>query len=163
MKKRLLLLSGVVAFSLAASAQYLKEDYISWGGSSENFGTTLQKWTPGSQVSEDDNFFISRVKPKARFRNAATQVMDTLQATYDKKLICWLPINSINETGWNRNALPDGRFDSEVFSMWSYVTHWGNWTAQFGRVPAALLDVAHKNGVAVSGCASVPNAAISSA
>lgn len=163
MKKRLLLLSGVVAFSLAASAQYLKEDYISWGGSSENFGTTLQKWTPGSQVSEDDNFFISRVKPKARFRNAATQVMDTLQTTYDKKLICWLPINSINETGWNRNALPDGRFDSEVFSMWSYVTHWGNWTAQFGRVPAALLDVAHKNGVAVSGCASVPNAAISSA
>ncbi|MBR1594285.1 MAG: endo-beta-N-acetylglucosaminidase [Alloprevotella sp.] len=160
MKKKLLLLSGVVAFSFTAQAQYLRDNYVSWGGASEMFGTTLQKWTPGSQVSEDDNFFISRIKPKARFRNAATQVMDTLQTTYDKKLICWLPINSINETGWNRNALPDGLFDSEVFSMWSYVTHWGDWTAPLGRVPAALLDVAHKNGVAVSGVASVPYTAI---
>lgn len=67
----------------------------------------------------------------------------------------------MNETGWNRNALPDGLYDSEVFSMWSYVTHWGNWTAPNGRIPAALLDVAHKNGVGVSGLASVPNAAIS--
>lgn len=163
MKKKLLLLSGVVVFSVSAQAQYLKDNYVSWGGASEMFGTTLQKWTPGSQVSEDDNFFISRIKPKARFRNAATQVMDTLQATYDKKLLMWVPINSINETGWNRNALPDGVFDSEVFSMWSYVTHWGNWTAPMGRVPAAMLDAAHKNGVAVSGCASVPNAAISAA
>lgn len=162
MKKKLLLLTGVVVFALSASAQYLKENYISWGPGSEKFGTTLQNWTPGSQVSEDDNFFISRVKPKARFRNAATQVMDTLQTIYDKKLICWLPINSINEIGWSRNALPDGRFDSEVFSMWSYVTHWGNWTAPIGRIPASLLDVAHKNGVAVSGVASVPNASLSS-
>ena len=108
MKKKLLLLSGVVVFSVSAQAQYLKDNYVSWGGASEMFGTTLQKWTPGSQVSEDDNFFISRIKPKARFRNAATQVKDTLQATYDKKLLMWVPINSINETGWNRNALPDG-------------------------------------------------------
>ncbi|MBP3227593.1 MAG: T9SS type A sorting domain-containing protein [Bacteroidaceae bacterium] len=161
MGKRILLLFAAIAIATGAEAQYLKEHYISWGPGSEGFGTALQNWTPGAEVTPDDNFFISRVKPKARFRNAATQVKDTLQSIYDKKLICWLPINSINETGWNRNALPDGLFDSEVFSMWSYVTHWGNWTASLGRVPGALLDVAHKNGVAVSGLASVPNAALS--
>lgn len=160
MKKRLLLtLVGVLALTM--QAQYLREHYISWGGGSQEFGSVLQDWSPGSQVSEDDNFFISRVRPKARFTNAATQVMDTLQTINDKKLICWIPFNSLNETGWNRNALPDGLFDSEVFSMWSYVTHWGNWTAPLGRIPAALLDVAHKNGVGVSGVASVPNAALS--
>ncbi len=148
-------------FVLSANAQYLREHYITWGMGGTDLGSTLQSWSPGSQVSEDDNFFISRVKPKARFTNSATQVKDTLQTIYDKKLICWIPFNSINETGWNRNAFPDGVFDSEVFSMWSYVTHWGDWTAPNGRVPAALLDVAHKNGVGVSGVASVPNATLS--
>ncbi len=59
------------------------------------------------------------------------------------------------------NALPDGVFDSEVFSMWSYVTHWGDWTAPLGRIPGAFLDVAHKNGVPVSGVASIPWGGIS--
>ncbi len=163
MRKKLLLLAiAVWGLAFTAQAQYLREHYITWGPGSESFGSTLQDWTPGTQLTDDDNFFISRVKPKARFRNAATQVRDTLQVQNDKKLICWIPINSINETGWNRNALPDGLFDSEVFSMWSYVTHWGDWTAPLGRVPGALLDVAHKNGVAVSGVASVPNATLSS-
>lgn len=45
--------------------------------------------------------------------------------------------------------------------MWSYVTHWGNWTSPLGRIPAAFLDVAHKNGVGVSGVASIPNASLS--
>ncbi len=161
MRKKFLLLSLVMATVLSAQAQYLREHYITWGMGGADLGATLQSWSPGQQVSEDDNFFISRVKPKARFRNAATQVMDTLQTIYDKKLIAWIPFNSLNETGWNRNALPDGKFDSEVFSMWSYVTHWGDWTAPNGRVPAALLDVAHKNGVGVSGLASVPNASLS--
>lgn len=147
--------------AFALQAQYLREHYITWGLGGTELGDVLQSWTAGTPVSADDNFFISRVKPKARFTNAATQVKDTLQTIYDKKLICWIPVNSTNETGWNRNALPDGRFDSEVFSMWSYVTHWGDWTAPLGRIPAALLDVAHKNGVGVSGVASVPNDALS--
>ncbi|MBR1733181.1 MAG: endo-beta-N-acetylglucosaminidase, partial [Alloprevotella sp.] len=162
MRTKVSVLSGCLAFVwLGAHAQQLREGDVSWGGGSPEFGSVLQNWTPGAQVTEDDNFFISRVKPKARFRNAATQVRDTLQVTYDKRLAAWLPFNSTNESGFNRNALPDGLFDSEVFSMWSYVTHWGDWTAPLGRVPAALLDVAHKNGVAVSGLASVPYGGIS--
>ena len=137
--------------AVSASAQELKDGYISWGPGSSDFPSTLNTWTPGSQVTEDDNFFISRVKPRERFRNQKTQVNTSLTAANDKKLLAWLPVNSSS-----KNGLPDGVFDSEVFTMWPYVTHWGNWTAPVGRIPGAFLDVAHKNGVAVSGVASIP-------
>ena len=75
----------------------------------------------------------------------------------DKRLVAWLPYDDPD-----KNALPDGVFDSEVFSMWQYVDHWGDWSAPLGRIPAALLDVAHKNGVAVSSVASVPFGYLSS-
>ena len=64
---------------------------------------------------------------------------NTLTADNDKKLLAWVPINNPDY-----NALPDGVFDSEVFSMWSYVTHWGDWSAPLGRIPGAFLDVAHR-------------------
>ncbi len=151
MINKYLLLSGVAAFAMTATAQQFKEGYVEWGTSSDKFGETLTNWEVGKQVNEDDNFFISRVKPKNHFRNAATQVRAGLTAENDKKLIAWIPINNDD-----RNALPDGVFDSEVFNMWPYVTHYGNWTAPLGRVPGGFLDVAHKNGVAVSSVAGIP-------
>ena len=54
----------MTAFALGASAQQLQEGYITWGTSSDKFDQTLNAWSVGSQVSEDDNFFISRVKPR---------------------------------------------------------------------------------------------------
>lgn len=160
MNKKLstLLLCSLVGLPLATQAQSIKDGYVDWGySSSTDFHTYLQNWTPGSQISEDDNFFISRVKPKTRFRNVNTQVRTDLDETNDKRLVAWIPLN--NPT---YNALPDGTFDSEVFSMWQYVNHYGNWTAPLGRVPAAFLDVAHKNGVAASTVASVPYGALDS-
>lgn len=159
-RKLLTLAAGIVLSVTCASAQQLREGYVDMGEniSSEKFHTLLSNWQPGSQISADDNFFISRVKPKVRFRNKATQVRQNLDATNDKKLVAWVPVGAPDF-----NALPNGVFDSEVFSMWSYVTHWGNWTAPLGRIPAAFLDVAHKNGVAVSGVAGVPFGGISSA
>ena len=139
-------------------AQQLKKDYISWGYSSEQFGQQLTDWKPGSTVSADDNFFISRVKPRKHFNNNATQVRLGIKPETDKRLVAWLPINDPEV-----NALPNGIFDSEVFSMWNYVDHWGDWTAPLGRVPAALLDVAHKNGVAVTSVAGIPNTTLPNA
>ncbi len=158
-KKHLVLAAGLVLCSFSATAQEMREGYVDFGSytSSESFHTLLSNWTAGSQISDDDNFFISRVKPHTRFRNAATQVRTDLTEDNDKKLFAWVPINNPSF-----NAMPDGVFDSEVFSMWSYVTHWGDWTAPVGRIPAAFLDVAHKNGVAVSGVASIPYGGISS-
>lgn len=152
-RKTLTLAAGLVLSVMSANAQQMREGYVDFGtnSGSEKFHELLKAWTPGNQVTADDNFFISRVKPRARFRNENTQVRLDLNAKNDKKLIAWIPVNNPDF-----NALPNGVFDSEVFSMWSYITHWGNWTAPLGRIPAAFLDVAHKNGVAVSGVAGVP-------
>lgn len=157
-RKTLTLAAGLVLSVMSANAQQMREGYVEAGKNtgSENFHTLIQGWTPGNQVTADDNFYISRVKPRARFRNEATQVRLDLNAKNDKKLIAWIPVNNSDF-----NALPNGVFDSEVFSMWSYVTHWGNWTSPLGRIPAAFLDVAHKNGVGVSGVASIPKASLS--
>lgn len=150
-RKKLLVAAGVFLGVMSADAQQLREDYVICGAESPQFHTMVANWSPESGVSGDDNFYISRVKPHLRFRNSATQVRLDLTAKNDKKLLAWIPINDPDF-----NALPDGLFDREVFSMWSYVTHYGDWTAPQGRVPGAFLDVAHKNGVAVSSVASIP-------
>ena len=142
MIKRFTFFGGMVLVALTVNAQSYKEGYVQWGEFGQQFGTTVSNWTPGQQINEDDNFFISRVKPKVRFRNAATQVRSTINETNDKRLVMWVPVDDVSE-----NALPNGVYDSEVFSMWSYVTHYGNWTAPQGRMPGNFADVAHKNGV----------------
>lgn len=141
----------LASLSLSAGAQHLRSDYIDWGVKSQDFPHALKSWDKGQKWSDDDNFFISRVKPKLRFRNQATQVNPNLTETNDKKLIFWVPINNPEN-----NALPDGLYDSEVFPMWSYITHYGDWSAPLIRVPGNFADVAHKNGVPVSAVASIP-------
>lgn len=153
MKRNLFLFSGILALSLSAQAQELKEDYMKWPDS-QKLGEYVSQWTPGTPLFEDENFYISRVKPKARFRNANTQINENLTEETDKKLVFWVPVGTAS--GGNTNARPNGKFDSEVFSMWPYVTHYGNWTSPQGWVPGGFADVAHKNGVGVSGVASIP-------
>lgn len=151
-KKLQLLMLGCLVSPAILQAQSLKEDYIQWHNSKgDKLSASVETWIRKNKVSDDDNFFISRVKPKQRFRNEKTQVLKDLTAANDKRLVAWIPFNNPKT-----NALPDGIFDSEVFSLWSYVSHWGDWTAPLGRIPAALMDVAHKNGVAVSSLAGVP-------
>ena len=158
MKRKLLLLSGIAVLSLSANAQELKESYMVWPNS-EGLAGYVTEWTPGTPLFEDENFYISRVKPKERFRNAATQVNETLNESNDKKLVFWVPAG--NATGGNPNVRPNGVFDGEVFSTWSYVNHYGNWTSPHGWIPGGFADAAHKNGVAVSGVASIPYGGIS--
>ncbi|MBO7230001.1 MAG: hypothetical protein J6V20_01125 [Bacteroidaceae bacterium] len=153
--KKIKLFGGLMILALTANAQSYKEDYVDWGKFSTDFVTTMQAWSPGREVTADDNFFISRVKPKERFRNAATQVDPNITEANDKKLLFWVPIDDAAE-----NAMPNGVYDSEVFNMWQYITHYGNWTAPLGRIPGNFADVAHKNGVAVSSVAGVPNASL---
>ena len=155
------LLAFLAMGSLAASGQTIKAGYVEEGDGNIQFLNTVQTWNSTYKVTDDDNFFVSRIKSKPRFRNTATQVMTTLTEANDKRLCAWFPWED-QEKGVGQNALPHGNFDTEVFSMWSYVSHWGNYSAPLGRVPAALLDVAHKNGVSVSGTAFVANGPLSS-
>ncbi len=160
---------------MPAMAQKLGEGYITWPDSPQ-LATYVQQWGTGSgtirindQVWEDANFFISRVKPKVRFYNTESQVYPGIsqysasnQNGNDKRLVYWVPIGDEHRYGVKLNSMADGVFDGEVFNMWAYVDHWGNWNAPFGWTPGNFADVAHKNGVAVSGVASVPWGGISS-
>lgn len=99
-RKTLTLAAGLVLSVMSANAQQMREGYVEAGKNtgSENFHTLIKGWTPGSQITADDNFYISRVKPRARFRNEATQVRLDLNAKNDKKLIAWIPVNNPDST-----------------------------------------------------------------
>lgn len=131
-------LTGLCA--MAAHGQQLREGYVDWN------------------AEEDENFFVSRVRPHMNFRDKETQVRPELDETNDKQLCMWMPIGTPPF-----NALPDGVFDRDVFSMWHYVTHLGDWTAPLPHVPGALTDVAHRNGVGVSATLSMPYGSLSAA
>ena len=122
MKTNLFLLSGILVLSFSSQAQELKEDYMTWP-ESPKLGQYVSSWVPGEDLFEDENFYVSRVKPKERFRNAATQIDETLTEANDRKLVFWVPVG--NASNGNTNARPNGKFDSEAFSTWSYVTHYG--------------------------------------
>lgn len=170
MSKKSIFFCGAALIAGTVSAQKLVDGYITMPESG-SLHTYVNAWNGGNgkitmngSTWEDEEFFISRVKPKARFYNTATQVRPDLtqwstsnQSGKDKRYLNWVPINDPAF-----NAIPNGIWDQEVFSMWSYVDHYGDWTSPFGWVPGAFADVAHKNGVAVSGVASVPNSAIPS-
>jgi glycosyl hydrolase family 85 len=172
MKKSLLLLAGFAAVSLMADAQQIAEGYVTWPESSE-LPAYIKAWNGGKgaitidgKTWEDEEFFISRVKPRERFYNTSSQVRTNL-SQYDRennpngndKRVCWWVPLGYNDDG--TNGLPNGKFDSEAFSMWNYLDHYGNWTSPYGWAPGAFADAAHKNGVAVSGVASVPFGGIS--
>ena len=61
---------------------------------SQKLGEYVSQWTPGTPLFEDENFYISRVKPKARFRNANTQINEDLTEETDKKLVFWVPVGT---------------------------------------------------------------------
>ncbi|MBF1427216.1 endo-beta-N-acetylglucosaminidase [Hoylesella nanceiensis] len=110
----------------------------------------FDRWTPGTQpqgVSRmDDEFFISRVKPRKRITELNYQASP--DADPERKMCLWVPLDDPTSK-WK--ALPRYCFEGDNFSLWSYIDIHGNWTAPWMRVSAGLSDVAHKNGVKV-GC-----------
>ncbi|MCM1292511.1 MAG: T9SS type A sorting domain-containing protein [Bacteroides sp.] len=175
MKKSLLLAVAFSTLAVASQAQKLGEGYVSWP-ESQKLHSYITAWNGGNgtltvngEIWEDMNFFISRVKPKARFYDTGTQVYPGLtqwttnnKNGTDKRLAFWVPISNDSRDGVKLNALPDGTMDGEVFSMWMYVDNYGDWSAPFGWTPGAFADVCHKNGVSTHGVAGIPNASMSS-
>ena len=110
----------------------------------------FDRWEPGTQptgVSRiDDEFFISRVKPRKRISELNYQAAS--DADPNRKMCLWVPLDDPTSK-WK--ALPRYCFEGDNFSLWSYIDIHGNWTAPWMRVTAGLSDVAHKNGVKV-GC-----------
>lgn len=173
MKKTLLVASGLAFVAMAGNAQQLKEGYIDWPNSYA-LHRYVEAWTPGEEIKqtykgeslspeawEDEEFFTSRVKLRPLISNTATQVFPEYTGARDKKLVFWVPCGLAVENQFHYGCLPNAKFDSEVFSTWSYVTHFGEWTSPYGWVPGGFADAAHKHGVLVSGVASIPWAASS--
>lgn len=145
---------AAMAGSAVASAQMpTHPQYVKYWGDGERFSSLYPQWQAGQPFSteraDDEEFFISRVRPRERFTDQTTQVKQELST--ERKLLWWVPYGVAQ---WN--AIPSYFFNSEVFSTWSYIDHWGNWTAPYLRLPAAFTDVAHKNGVSVSATSTVP-------
>ena len=110
--RRFLLLFGLGMMAAGMNAQYLKSGQIEVGNTGAKF--RISDWNTEGGVgkyTDDDNFFISRVKPRARFYNPATQVNKNLKpwwtfkkpsgsttaeygVGYSKKLLMWTPIGS---------------------------------------------------------------------
>lgn len=161
MRKKLSLLTALAVAPMLAFSQAIPqhEQYVSIP-SETTWATAYANWSPGKtlyegidkNLAENENFFISRVKPRERFTFAQTQVRPTQDPS--RKLLWWCPIGG---DGWN--AIPSYFFGGEVWGMWSYTDTWGNWTAPFITIPAAMLDACHKNGVRVSVCAPIAWAA----
>ncbi|MEG1685333.1 MAG: LamG-like jellyroll fold domain-containing protein [Bacteroides sp.] len=153
--KHLLFGSCVLIAGVAFAQAPSHPNYIASDDSKTPFYTAYANWTEGhtlysaGQAKDDEEFYISRVKPKERFTNAQTQVKPGLKS--ERKLLWWCPVGA---SGWN--AIPTYFFNSEAFSMWSYVDIYGNWTAPMIRMPAAFADICHKNGVVTSTLASIP-------
>ncbi len=184
MKRQLLFLSAAAFMTAGVSAQQLRgpesetdtrEPYVVWP-QSYSLDQYINDWVPGQPMTktyaserasksgtwEDEEFFISRVKLRPLISNVATQIDETMIGSRDKKLVFWVPCG-MSMGYFQAGSLPNGVFDSEVFSAWSYVTHFGNWTSPYGWVPGGFADAAHKHGVLVSGLASVPNASMPNA
>lgn len=58
-------------------------------GKQRNFSAYFTQWDPQNPLSEDENFYISRVPLKKRFVNTATQVDPNM--TQDRKFCMWTP------------------------------------------------------------------------
>lgn len=91
-----LLMSGAAFAQVPSHPMYVNES------KSVPFYEAYSNWQPGSPLfsdaAEDEEFFISRVKPKERFENSATQVDPNM--TPDRKLLWWCPIGTADGGGW---------------------------------------------------------------
>lgn len=164
MKLKHLLFSASILFSMGAFAQGIPTHpmYVDFEGvnsepssaTSSNFAALLDAWEPGKPFAVkqdgyvDDNFFISRVRLKDRISNQNTQANKELTNETDKNFCWWGPIGEMTKQ-WG--PLPRYNFEADNFGMWQYLDIHGNWSNSWFRVPGAMTDVAHKNGV-VTGC-----------
>ena len=153
MKKRHLLSFAIALFAAGAMAQSVPthDKYVD-DGRPANIVDALKNWEPGkpwngNAAYVDENFWISRVPLKDRFR-PGDQANDKLDDSNNKNF-CWMAPTGEMTKKWG--ALPRYNFDGDNFNMWQYLDIHSNWTNGFWRVPGAFNDVAHKNGVK-TGC-----------
>ena len=135
MKRILSIVAMLLLLPLSSYSQSVPQHqmYVKIGSEKSTWTEAYTNWIPGNEslyqnldeeAAENEQFFISRIKPRTRFTNSFTQVRVTQNP--ERKFLWWCPIGG---DGWN--ALPSYFFGGEVWTMWSYTDIWGNWTAPF--------------------------------
>lgn len=142
MKKKLSFACGLALLSgnMFAQTEIIFEQYGSLNPGNTQWYDNLESWEPGKIV--DENFFVSRVRPKKRFVNSNSQVYPQLEAT-GKKVLWWMPISNGN---WYLN-MPSHTMRNDIFSLWSYLDIHGGWNQSMINNSGTFSDVCHKNGV----------------
>lgn len=160
-RKSTLMALALSAIAVTAQAQRTPSHPLDIATADETqWINSFMSWQPGKTIGNasriDDEFFISRVKPRKRI--GAEQGDYTVDATVDskRKMCLWVPLDDPTST-WK--AFPRYCFEGDNFSLWSYLDIHGNWTAPWVRCSAGLSDVAAKNGVKVGTLMSIPWAA----
>lgn len=92
-------------------------------------------------IQQSDIAFIrSHVRNKGIIDRAGRLIKDT----YEKRNL-WMNIPmDVGKDG--EVGHPNGRFASDVFSMWNYTNVFGTWNHGLLSAPSAWTDAAHKNG-----------------
>ena len=75
--KKTHILPVAALLALGANAQSWHAGDINWP-ESQQLASNFTKWSTDHKISDDDNFFISRVKPRVRFQNSNT-TLSTIQ------------------------------------------------------------------------------------
>lgn len=132
--------AALVAGSTFAQTEVPMEQYVPLYPEGKSWYSDFETWEPGQNV--DENFFISRVRPRQRFTNDKTQVYPGVDAN-GKKVLWWMPISNGN---WSLN-LPSYSMRNDIFSLWSYLDVHGGWNQSMVRSSGTFGDVCHKNGV----------------
>lgn len=157
-RKSTLMALALTAIALTAQAQRTPTHPLDIATTDEtNWINTFMNWQPGKTIGNvsriDDEFFISRVKPKKRIGEANGDYSAETGADSNRKMCLWTPLDDPTST-WK--AFPRYCFEGDNFSLWNYLDIHGNWTAPWIRCSAGLADVAAKNGVKVGTLMSIP-------
>lgn len=133
-----------------AAAQYVPTHpkYVTYIDGGKSFVDYFPTWEPGQKLSEDENFFIGRVKIKDRFVNRNSQVVPDNSYNNQRKFSLCTPMG-ISDTYWQ--TLPRYVMDGDNFNLWSYIDYQDGWSQSWIRNVGAYTDICHKNGVQTSG------------
>ena len=159
MKRRSTLMAlALSAVALTAQAQRTPTHPLDIATTDETgWINSFMSWEPGKTIANasriDDEFFISRVKPKKRIGEKEGDYIVDANVDRNRKMCLWTPLDDPTSK-WK--ALPRYCFEGDNFSLWSYLDIHGNWTAPWIRCSAGLADVAAKNGVKVGTLMSIP-------
>lgn len=151
-KKNFFLVALALSLCTRIGAQTAGE-YFNWSGQEPH--QLLEMFRNGVPTSMGDLKDLEFKRSHVRVKSVITDKAGQLDKTIDPRRSIFFNC-PIGASGSPLTAMPSGRFDDDVFSMWQYVKIHGNWSNNWFCAPAAYTDAAHKHGTAVLSTWGIP-------